>query len=83
MGQIGGVASEGKVVFLHHQQPVPLHFAQLVGQGAALHVEIVGQLLPVEGDGKAGGAISPGLVGQVGQQAAPDGFGRGVKDLPG
>ena len=40
----------GEVVFLIADQPVPLHEGQLVAQRAALHVQVVRQLLAVLGD---------------------------------
>ena len=39
----------GKVVFLIPDQPVPLHEGQLIAQRAALHVQVVRQLLAVVG----------------------------------
>ena len=39
----------GEVVFLIPDQPVPLHEGQLVAQRAALHVQVVRQLLAVVG----------------------------------
>ena len=38
------------------------------GHGAALNAEIVGQLLAVERDGKAGAAAQPRLLRQIGEQ---------------
>ena len=59
------------------------HTAQLLGERAAVEVEVVGQLLAVEGNGKFRAALAGGLKGQVGEQAAPDGLGGGVKNPPG
>lgn len=67
----------------HPQQALLPHLAQLVGHGAAVHVEVAGQLLAVEGDGEAPAPAAGRLVGQIGQQPPPDGLGGGVKDLPG
>lgn len=31
-------------------EPIPLHLAQLIGQGTAIYIQIVGQLLTVKGN---------------------------------
>ena len=58
-----------------------MHFAQLVGQRAPVHIEVVGQLLAVKGDGEAVASAADGLVGQIGRQPPSDGFGGGVKNF--
>ena len=50
------LAGEGEVA-------VFLEAAQLVGKGAALHVERVGEFLPGVGDVECGAAVERGLVG--------------------
>ena len=65
------------------QQPLPGHVPQLVGQGAAVHLQVVRQLLPGKGDGKLPGAVSRRLEGEIRKHPAPDGLGGGVEDPPG
>ena len=76
-------SQKNKLVSICSDQALPLHFAQFIGQGAAVYIEVIGQLLAVEGDGKAAAAAANRLIGEIGEQTAPDGFGRGVKDFPG
>ena len=54
--------------------------AQLLGEGAAVQIEVVGQLLPVEWDLELQTAAAGGLCGKVGQQTAPHGLGGGAED---
>ena len=79
----GDVFMQTEMVFLKGQQAVPLHFSQLIGQGASVYAQIIGKLLPVEGDGKPAASVTDGLKGQVGQQPPADGFGGGVENPPG
>ena len=69
------------MVFTEGEQPVPLHFAQLVRQGAAVRAEIIGKLLAVERDIERIAAVLHGLRGQIGQQPAAQGFRRCVEEF--
>ena len=44
------VFQQNKMVFADGEIAVHLHFAQFLGKGGAFHVQIVRQLLTVEGD---------------------------------
>ena len=74
---------EDKVVPVRLQKPLPAHFAQFIGQGAAVHIQVVGQLLAAEGDVEFQPALLGRLEGEIGEKPAPDGFGGGVEDAPG
>ena len=74
---------EGKVVFVHREKSLPLHLAQLVGQRTAVYIEVVGKLLPVEGDGKRSATMADGLIGEVGEQSVSDRLRGGVENLAG
>lgn len=65
------------------QQPFIPHFPQLRGECAAVHAQVIGQLLAVKGDLKAAGPLAEGLGGKVGEQASPDGLLGDMADLPG
>ena len=62
---------EPEVVFVVIQQPVFFHAAQFRRHGAALHCQIIRQLLSVKGDGKnsAAGILCAG--GKEGQELFP------------
>lgn len=47
-----GVRGKGKVMFMGGEETLVTHFAQFLGHGAAVYVEIIGKLLSVEGYGK-------------------------------
>ena len=66
-----------------NNQSFPLHFAQFVGQSAAVHAQIVSKLLSVEGDLKFLLPAADGLVAEIGQEPSPDRFGGGVEDAAG
>ena len=72
-----------KMVFLIPNQSVSLHDGQLVGKCAALHAEIIRQLLAVVGDikGLAAGAFD--AFRKVGEQSLPNGFWAGVQHTAG
>ena len=74
---------ENKHILSEFQQALPLHFPKLLGQGTAVHAEVVRQLLAVEGDGYPAAALEGRLLGQVGKQPPPDGLGGGVEDALG
>ena len=71
----GARAVQLEPVLVHLQQSVPLHLAQLIGQRAAVHIEIIGQLLAVEGNREALAPAADRLLGEIGQQPPPNGFG--------
>ena len=71
------------MIAVYSDDPIPLHLAQLVGHGAAVHAQVIRQLLPVEGDIKFPAAVLGRLKGQVAEQPAPDALGTGVHDAPG
>src|SRR5699024_2684413 len=72
-----GEAAAGEV-----QHPLPPELPQLGGQGAAVHRQVVGQLLPVQGDSEGGAPRRLRLVGQVGEDLGPSGPLGQVADLP-
>lgn len=45
---VGIHPKDREMAAVHCQQAVPLHFAQFIGHGAAVHAEVVRQLLAVE-----------------------------------
>ena len=71
------------MVLAEGEQPFVPHPAQLLGEGAAVKVEVVGQLLAVEGKVELHAARLNGLAGQVGQQPPPHGLGGGAEDAAG
>ena len=75
-----GSSFRAKAVLFKGQQALVPHLAQLLGEGAAVQIEVVGQLLPVERDLELQTAAAGGLCGKVGQQTAPHGLGGGAED---
>ena len=71
---------EEKVVFAGLQQSLVPHAAQLFGEGAAVHTQVIRQLLPVKGDEKGAAALLQGLGGKVRDKPAPDGLGAGAEN---
>ena len=55
---------QGKAVLFKGQQALVPHLAQLLGEGAAVQIEVVGQLLPVERDLELQTAAAGGLCGK-------------------
>lgn len=51
-------AKQFKLIAVHAEQAVLLHLAQLVGERAAVNVQIIRQLLAVKGDGEAAAATA-------------------------
>lgn len=76
-------AAQGEAVFPNVQQTLAAHAAELRGKRAAVHAEVIGELLAVERDRKAVAARADRLHREVGEQAAADRFRRGVEDAPG
>ena len=70
-----------KPVLLRLQRALPLEPPDFLGEGAAIHVQIVCQLLPVEGNREAAASVSDRLVRKIGQEAAPDGSEASVDEL--
>ncbi len=68
---------------VYPQQAVSLHLAQFMGHGAAVHIEIIRQMLAVKRNLKIIPSVLCRLKREIGQQAAPDGFGAGMKDPAG
>lgn len=68
---------------LRLNQSLSLHFPQFIGHCAAVYAQVIGQLLAVERDHEVAALLAAGLEGQVGHQAAADGFGGGVEYAPG
>ena len=54
------------------QDAVGLHPSELGGQGAPVHAQVVGHLLPVQRYGELVAPCDPGLVGQVGAHLLAD-----------
>lgn len=54
------------------QDALPPHPPQLGGEGAAVHPQVVGHPLPVEGDGELVAPGDPRLVGQIGAHLLAD-----------
>ena len=71
------------MIFIHRQEAVLLHFPQLVGKSAAIDAQVIRQLLPVERNREIQAFVPRGLIGQVGNQAPPDGLGRGMENPAG
>jgi len=71
------------MIAVYSDDPIPLHLAQLVGHGAAVHAKVIRQLLAVEGDIERPAAVLGCLKGQVAEQPTPDALGAGVHDAPG
>lgn len=71
------------MIFVVIQQPVLFHAAQFCRHGAALHRQIIRQLLPVKGNGKnsAAGILCAG--GQEGQEFFPCAAAGDVSNLSG
>ena len=46
-------------------QAIFLHLSQFAGQGAAFDVEVVGQLLSVQRQGKSAAPVENGLIGEI------------------
>ena len=65
---------QGKAVLFKGQQALVPHLAQLLGEGAAVQIEVVGQLLPVERDVKFFLSVLHSLIRQIRQQSSPDRF---------
>ena len=70
------------VLFKFQQAFVP-HPAQLLGEGAAVKVEVIGHLLAVEGNLELRAVGFCRLRGKVGQQPSPHRLGRGAEDTLG
>ena len=68
-----------EVVFVEVDETFGAHFTELVGEGTAVEVEIVGQLLAVEGDVEFRTSFLAGLGLEVGEDPAADVFGGGVE----
>ena len=73
---------ERKLVLLEGDQPLPAERPQHGGQGGAVHGEVVGQLLPVKGDGEGAAPLPTALVRQIGQSFLPGGGQGEVAQLP-
>ena len=52
-------------------------------RGAAVHTQVIRQLLPVKGDGKGAAALLQSLGGKVRDKSAPDGLGAGAENAVG
>lgn len=74
---------QAKMIFIHRQEAVLLHFTQFVGKSTAIDAQVIRQLLPVERNGEIQAFVPRGLIGQVGNQAPPDGLGRGMENPAG
>ena len=70
------------MIFAAFQHPFGAQTADLGTKAAALHKQVVGQLLPVKRDGKAGGTGILGLCRQIGQQLFPCGAPCGNAEAP-
>ena len=81
-GQLFAVfLSEGKAILAHGEPPLPLHLLEGVGEDAAVEAEVVGQGLPVKGDGEGVAPLAAGLGGEVFQDARPGALHREGVDL--
>lgn len=65
------------------QKPFFLHFAQLIGQGAAVYFQIIGQLLAVEWNGDFQASFSGGLVREIRNHSGADGLWGSMENAPG
>ena len=69
------ILQQFEMVFSTLQNTVLSHPGQLFGQGGAFQVQVVRQLLPVEGDIEFGGILLEGNAVQIRQDTAPGAFG--------
>ena len=60
-------------------QTVPLHLSKLLGQGASLQIQVIRQLLTVEGNIKFVGVLLERDCIQIRQNPSPDRLWRGMK----
>ena len=74
---------QGKAVLFKGQQALIPHLAQLLGEGAAVQIEVVGQLLPVERDVEHIHPRMHGFGGKLEQKALPNGVRGDVADFLG
>ena len=72
-----------KVIKIVSNQPILLHFAQLAGHGAAIHRQIIRQLLPGEGNIEGGGLVAVHLLGELGEQLLTRGASGNMLQLAG
>lgn len=72
-----------KMIFLIPDQTVCLHAGQFSRKGAPVRREIIGHLLPAEGDIKGPGPLKAGLIIQIGKNLLPYGFLGDMIDFPG
>lgn len=70
---------QGEVVLPAGENPVLLHSGELPGEAGTLQVQVVCQLLAVEGNVKRGGVLLQGDRVEVGQKPATAAFRGGVK----
>ena len=71
----------GKEILTKGNNPFLLHFAKFFGKGTAIHIEIIGKLLPVKGNFKAAGIILlKCLRRKIGQNTSTDRLRGGTKD---
>ena len=78
-----GPSQQAKPVLLYLQKPLPLHFAELIGQGTAVYSQIIRQLLPVERDVEHIHPRMHGFGGKLEQKALPNGVRGDVADFLG
>ena len=71
------------MIFPHAQQPLALHSAQFGRQRAAIHPQIIRQLLAVKGNIKLLPAPAGRLIGEIGLEPSADGFCRNMEHAPG
>ena len=81
--RLQGPSQQPKPVLLYLQKPLPLHFAELIGQGTAVYSQIIRQLLAVKRNREPCLLALGCPIGQKGQQSSPDRLGRRMKDPPG
>ena len=73
--RLQGPGQQPELVLLHLQKSLPLHLTKLIGQGAAVHPQIIRQLLAVKRNGEPLLLTLCCPIGQKRQQPSPDGLG--------
>ena len=70
-GRLAGELLEPEAVPFHLEDALLAQLGQHRGHGAALHTEVVRQLLPVKGNGKCRADVQGGLLRELGEQLFP------------
>ena len=74
---------QGKMIFVKFQDSIVPHSSQFLGQGAAVQIQIIGQLLAVKWNVKGRTSGFQRLAGKINQKPFPDGFRRSTENPAG